>query len=87
MGLIMTIIIGFLAGLVARFIKPGDDRMGLIMTTVLGIVGAFVGSYLGQAFGFYRADEPAGFMGAVVGAILVLFVVKALSNRRTGHTI
>lgn len=82
MGIIGTIIIGFLVGLVARFIKPGDDKMGFIFTTILGIVGAFVGSYLGQAMGIYQVDEPAGFIGAVIGAIIVLAVVKLIGQRR-----
>ncbi len=71
MSIIGTLIIGFLIGLVARFLKPGNDSMGFILTTVVGIAGAFLGSYLGQAFGIYQVGEPAGFIGAVVGAILV----------------
>ena len=82
MGIIGTIVIGFLVGLVARFLKPGDDRMGLIMTTILGIIGAFVGSYLGQALGIYQVDEPAGFLGAVVGAVVVLGVLKLLFGKK-----
>lgn len=79
---IASIIIGFLVGLVARFVKPGDDRMGFVMTTVVGIVGALLGSYLGQAMGIYRADEPAGFVGAVVGALIVLAVLRLTIGRR-----
>lgn len=82
MGIIMTLIIGFLAGLVARFLKPGDDNMGLIMTTILGIAGAFVGGYLGQLFGIYRVGEPAGFIASVIGAVLILFVVGAVMRTR-----
>lgn len=81
MGVIGTIIIGFLVGLVARFIKPGNDKMGFILTTVVGIIGAFVGAYLGQAFGIYQVGEPAGFLGAVLGAIIVLALLKALSKK------
>ncbi|MDZ4663217.1 MAG: GlsB/YeaQ/YmgE family stress response membrane protein [Pseudomonadota bacterium] len=81
MGIIGTIVIGFLVGLVARFLKPGDDKMGFIFTTLLGIAGAFLGSYLGQVFGIYQIGEPAGFMGAVVGAILVLAFLKIISKR------
>lgn len=81
MGLIGTIIIGFLVGLVARFLKPGNDRMGFIMTTFIGIAGAFLGSYLGQTLGIYRANEPAGFIGAVVGAILILVMLSSISKR------
>jgi uncharacterized membrane protein YeaQ/YmgE (transglycosylase-associated protein family) len=81
-GIIGTIVIGFLVGLVARFIRPGDDKMGFIMTTILGIVGAFVGAYLGQAFGIYQVGEPAGFFGAVVGAIIVLILLKMVGSKR-----
>ena len=74
MGIIGTIIIGFLAGLVARFLHPGRDPGGFIITTLLGIVGAVVATYLGQAVGWYRAGEGAGFIGAVVGAVIVLAI-------------
>jgi uncharacterized membrane protein YeaQ/YmgE (transglycosylase-associated protein family) len=82
MGIIITIIVGFLVGLVARFIKPGNDQMGFIMTTLLGIAGAMFGGYVGQAFGIYQVGEPVGFIGAVVGAILLLLIVGLLTGRR-----
>lgn len=82
MGIIMTIIIGFIVGLVARFIKPGNDSMGFIMTTLLGIVGAFVGGYLGQVLGFYQVGEPVGFLMSVIGAIILMFIVQAITGRR-----
>ena len=83
MGIIWTIIIGFVAGLVAKFIVPGrNEPSGFILTTVLGIVGAFVATYLGQALGWYEAGEGAGLIGAIVGAVIVLFVWGALSRRR-----
>lgn len=81
-GIIATLIIGFVVGLVARFLKPGNDKAGLLMTTVLGIIGAFVGSFIGQAFGIYGPNEPAGFIGAVVGAILVLAIVNVFNKKR-----
>lgn len=81
MSIIMTIIIGFLAGVVAKFLMPGRDPGGFIITTILGIVGAVVASYLGQAIGWYRAGEGAGFIGAVVGAIVVLVVYRMVTNR------
>ena len=75
MSIIWTIIIGFLAGVLAKFFMPGkNEPSGFIMTTILGIVGAFVASYLGQALGFYGPGEGAGLIGAVVGAVVVLFV-------------
>ena len=84
MGIIWTIIIGFLAGLVAKWIMPGDkEPSGFILTTILGIVGAFVATYLGQAIGWYRAGEGAGFIGAIVGAIIVLAIYGMIAGRRS----
>ncbi|EHL97664.1 transglycosylase associated protein [Acetobacteraceae bacterium AT-5844] len=83
MGLLWTILIGFLAGLVAKWFMPGDkEPSGFIMTTILGIVGAAVASYLGQAIGWYRAGEGAGFIGAVVGAVIVLFIYGKFASRK-----
>ncbi|WP_027133687.1 GlsB/YeaQ/YmgE family stress response membrane protein [Geminicoccus roseus] len=83
MSIIWTIIIGFLAGVVAKFIMPGDNEpSGFILTTILGIVGAFVATFLGQAIGWYNAGEGAGFIGAVVGAIIVLFVYGMIARKR-----
>jgi len=82
MGFIWTIVIGFVAGLIAKFLHPGDNEpSGFIVTTLLGIAGAFVATYLGQAMGLYRADEGAGLIGAVVGAIIVLVIWSAFSRR------
>lgn len=84
MGIIWTIIIGFVAGVIAKFIMPGDNEpSGFILTTVLGIVGAFVATYVGQALGWYRPGEGAGLIGAVVGAIIVLFVYGLVAGRRS----
>lgn len=83
MGILWTIIIGFLAGVVAKFIMPGpNEPQGFILTTILGIVGAFVATYLGQALGWYRPNDGAGFIGAVVGAIIVLFIYGLVAGRR-----
>ncbi len=81
MSIIGTIIIGFIVGLIARLLHPGRDGIGIILTTVLGIAGAMLATYGGQFFGFYRADEPAGFIGAIVGAIIILFVFTRLRRR------
>ncbi|MET3973284.1 GlsB/YeaQ/YmgE family stress response membrane protein [Bradyrhizobium barranii] len=82
MSIIWTIIIGFVAGVIAKFIMPGDNEpSGFILTTILGIVGAFVATYLGQALGWYRPGEGAGLIGAIVGAIVVLFVYGMVSGR------
>jgi uncharacterized membrane protein YeaQ/YmgE (transglycosylase-associated protein family) len=83
MGIIWTIIIGFVAGLIAKFLHPGpNEPAGFILTTILGIIGAFVATYLGQAVGWYRAGEGAGLIGAVVGAIIIL-VIWSLVSRKT----
>jgi uncharacterized membrane protein YeaQ/YmgE (transglycosylase-associated protein family) len=83
MSIIWTIIIGFLAGIVAKFIMPGDNEpSGFIMTTILGILGSIVASYLGQALGWYKAGEAAGFIGAVVGAIVLLLIYGFFAGRQ-----
>src|SRR5881409_855901 len=85
-GIIWTIIIGFIAGVIAKFIMPGDNEpSGFILTTILGIVGAVVATYLGQALGWYRPGEGAGFIGAIVGAVIVLLIWGlVMGRRRTG---
>jgi uncharacterized membrane protein YeaQ/YmgE (transglycosylase-associated protein family) len=81
--ILWIILIGFVAGLVAKFIHPGpNEPSGFILTTLLGIVGAFVATYLGQAIGWYRADQGAGLIGAIVGAIIVLAVWGMIDRRR-----
>ncbi|WP_420103759.1 GlsB/YeaQ/YmgE family stress response membrane protein [Bosea sp. (in: a-proteobacteria)] len=83
MGIIWTIIIGFVAGVIAKFITPGSNEpSGFILTTILGIVGAFVATWLGQRMGWYAPGEGAGLIGAVVGAIIVLVVWGAIAGRR-----
>jgi len=82
-GILWTIIIGFIAGVIAKFIAPGDNEpSGFILTTILGIVGAFVATWLGQALGWYRAGEGAGLIGAVVGAVIVLVIWGVVAGRR-----
>lgn len=84
MGILWTILIGFVAGVIAKFIVPGrNEPSGFVLTAALGIVGAFLASYVGQALGWYAAGEGAGLIGAVVGAIIVLLVWGMLSRRRT----
>jgi uncharacterized membrane protein YeaQ/YmgE (transglycosylase-associated protein family) len=84
MGIIWTILIGLIAGVLAKLITPGDNEpSGFILTTILGIVGAFVATFLGQALGWYEAGEGAGLIGATVGAIIVLLVWGALAGRRS----
>lgn len=82
MGILWTIIIGFVAGVIAKFITPGSNEpSGFIMTTILGIVGAFLASFLGQRLGWYTPYEGAGLIGAVVGSIIVLVIWGALRKR------
>jgi uncharacterized membrane protein YeaQ/YmgE (transglycosylase-associated protein family) len=82
MSILWTIIIGFIAGVIAKFIMPGDNEpSGFILTAILGIVGAFVATFLGQALGWYQPGEGAGLIGAVVGAIIVLFVYGMVAGR------
>ncbi len=76
MGIIGTLIIGLLAGIVAKFLMPGRDPGGFIITILLGVAGAFVATYLGQAIGWYQAGQGAGFIGAVVGAVILLVVYR-----------
>jgi uncharacterized membrane protein YeaQ/YmgE (transglycosylase-associated protein family) len=81
MEIIWTIIIGLLAGIVAKFLMPGRDPGGFIITILLGIAGAFVATYLGQAVGWYQAGEGAGFIGAVIGAIILLIIYRLIKGR------
>ena len=84
MSVIWTIIIGFIVGVIAKFIMPGDktEPTGFILTSVLGIVGAFVATYLGQAVGWYKAGEGACFFASIVGAIILLFLYGIVAGRR-----
>jgi uncharacterized membrane protein YeaQ/YmgE (transglycosylase-associated protein family) len=83
MSIIWTIIIGFVAGLIARMLHPGNkwEPSGFILTTLLGIAGAFAATYLGQAVGWYKAGEQAGFIGAIVGAIIILVIWGFIAPR------
>jgi len=84
LSIVWIIIIGFLAGVVARLLSPGPNNpTGFLLTTILGIVGAFVATFLGQTIGWYRADQGAGLIGATVGAILILFIWNRLVANRT----
>lgn len=83
MYILWVILIGFLIGLVARFLLPGKDPGGFVVTSLVGIAGSLVGQWLGQAFGFYTANEPVGFVASVVGAMIFLVLLRAISGR--GH--
>ena len=81
MGIIITIIVGFIVGLIARAIMPGTQSMGLIMTTILGIVGSLLASYGGAALGLYAQGSAAGWIASVIGAIVVLFVYGLVTKK------
>jgi uncharacterized membrane protein YeaQ/YmgE (transglycosylase-associated protein family) len=75
MHFVWVIVIGFIAGIIARFLAPGPNNpAGFMLTTLLGIAGAFIATLIGQTLGWYRADQGAGLLGAVVGALIVLFI-------------
>ena len=82
MSIIWTILIGFVAGLFARAIKPGNDSAGFIVTTLIGIAGSLIATYLGQALGWYTAGQGAGFIASIVGAIVLLFVWGMIKGKR-----
>lgn len=83
MGILWIVVIGFVAGIIARLLAPGPNKpSGFILTTVLGIAGAFVATFIGQAVGWYRPDQGAGFIAATVGAIVVLFIWNRVAARR-----
>jgi len=85
MTLLWIVLVGFVAGIVARLLAPGPNRpSGFLLTTALGIAGAFVATFIGQAVGWYRPDQGAGFIGAIVGAVVVLFLWNRFAASR-GH--
>lgn len=82
MAFLGTVFVGLIVGLIARAIKPGDDKMGWIMTIVLGVLGALLAGYVGRAMGFYRAGEPVGWIASIIGAIVLLFIYDAVRRKR-----
>lgn len=85
MGIIGTIVVGFIVGLIARAVKPGDDRMGIIMTTLLGIAGALLAKYVGVAMGWYSDMDAAGWIASIVGAVVLLFLYGLVRGRSHHH--
>jgi uncharacterized membrane protein YeaQ/YmgE (transglycosylase-associated protein family) len=83
-SIIGAIVIGFFAGLIAKFLMPGRDPGGFIITIVLGIVGAFLATWIGQTIGWYQDGEVAGFIGAIVGSIIILAIYRMIAGRRRG---
>lgn len=84
MGIIGWIVFGLLVGIVAKFLMPGRDPGGFVITIVLGIVGALVGGFIGRAAGWYREGDPVGFVMAVLGSIVLLFLYRMVVRRRGG---
>jgi uncharacterized membrane protein YeaQ/YmgE (transglycosylase-associated protein family) len=82
MGILGWILFGLVVGALAKFLMPGRDGGGVLLTILLGIGGALLGGFLGRALGLYQPGEPAGFVGALVGAVLVLFLYRAMAGRR-----
>nr|WP_315598682.1 GlsB/YeaQ/YmgE family stress response membrane protein [uncultured Cupriavidus sp.] len=82
MAFLGTVFVGLIVGLIARAIKPGDDKMGWIMTIILGVLGALAAGYVGRAMGFYQPGQPAGWIASVLGAI-VLLVIYDLVRRKS----
>ena len=82
MIILYTIMIGFVIGLIARALKPGDDRMGLLATTLFGVGGALVAKYVGLAMGWYREDQPLGFVASLVGAIVLLTLYSLVRPKK-----
>lgn len=81
-GLISMIVTGFIVGLVARALHPGQDNLGCLFTIALGIVGALLGGFAGRAIGWYKDGEPAGLIMSTLGAILILALLKGIGGKR-----
>ncbi len=82
-SIIVAIVIGFIAGLIARAIHPGNDKAGFIMTTVLGIAGSLVATFAGRALGLYSEGSAVGFIASVIGAIIILFIYNMVTKKKT----
>ena len=80
-GLLVTIIVGFIVGVIAKLIMPGKENMGFIVTTLLGIAGSVIATYAGQAIGWYEAGEGAGWIGSIVGAFVLLWIYQKFKSR------
>ncbi|SDN98167.1 Uncharacterized membrane protein YeaQ/YmgE, transglycosylase-associated protein family [Rhodoferax sp. OV413] len=80
-SLIGTLIVGLVVGLIARAVKPGDDKLGLIMTSILGIAGSFIAGFVGEKMGWYAPGAPAGWIASVVGAIVLLVIYGMVSKK------
>lgn len=84
LGLIATIVVGFIVGVIAKLIMPGKENMGFVVTTLLGIVGSLAATYAGKAIGWYEAGEGAGWIGSIVGAFVLLWIYQKMTAGRAG---
>lgn len=82
-ALIVAIVIGFIAGLIARAIHPGNDKAGFIVTTLLGIAGSLLATYGGRMLGFYGDNSAAGFIASIIGAVIILFIYNLVTKKST----
>jgi uncharacterized membrane protein YeaQ/YmgE (transglycosylase-associated protein family) len=82
MSIIVTILIGLVVGIIAKFLLPGDDPGGIILTILIGIAGSFIAGYIGRAAGWYSEGEPVGFLASVAGSIVLLLLFRMLFGRR-----
>ncbi len=82
-SLIGTIIIGFVVGLIARALHPGNDKLGLFLTIILGVAGSLLANYLGQALGWYREGQSAGFIASTIGAIVLLMIYSMYKRSKS----
>jgi uncharacterized membrane protein YeaQ/YmgE (transglycosylase-associated protein family) len=83
-GIFMTFIIGLVVGIIAKFLMPGKDPGGFIITAILGIVGSFLATWIGKAMGWYQPDQTAGWIGSVIGAIILLILYRLFTKKSTG---
>ncbi len=81
--MIWTLVVGLIVGAIAKFLMPGKDPGGMIITMLLGVAGAFLANFIGSSMGYYEANEPAGFVAAVIGAVLLLAVYRAVIGRKS----
>lgn len=82
MGWLSTIIVGFIVGLLARFLHPGEDKFGVIMTIILGIAGAALAGFVGEALGWYQVGEGAGWIASTIFAVIILAIYSRIVKKR-----
>jgi len=83
MAILSTLLVGLIVGAIAKLLMPGKDPGGFIITILLGIAGAFIATYIGQAIGWYKAGQPAGWIMSVIGAMILLLLYRLIFKRKT----